>query len=313
MEHVRKVAVLIYSYKRLVELQHQIYTMLNQDEVPERIFVAVKGFSEYHVNLFLKKKFSRFNSVVIKCVTNKNQLSNLLDCVRGEDLGLFDYFLKVDDDDFYPADYVARVKRLMNRKLVKNPDLMGHAFARVHNLRRQEGSLVFNEVQPGYCFGGTLGFRREVLDFLFQVERNPAVLQDVTGSGSVAEDQLIQILMRRMGGMYVHRDLEEYVYNEGTASVMRNRDNYMGIQKAVFISSDYIQREEESFLFLTHPSWKRMFRLKGGVLTDLNDPEAPLDFTLDRGILQIKWRRWGREFFIKQADGSFKFHPPDCL
>ena len=107
-----KCALLISSCGRPSELIRQVHSMLAQTYRNKHIFVAAKGYTEDAYNRFLLPQFERYikqGLLTVRQFDNKNQMSNLIDTVRGLDIDSYNYFFKIDDDDFYDYRYVATI------------------------------------------------------------------------------------------------------------------------------------------------------------------------------------------------------------
>lgn len=110
----KRIAVCLTSYNRPVDLQRQLYAMLDQDYPKEyyKVFACVKGLSEFYYKNFIYPNFKHFEEegrLRIYTTSNKNLLSNFLDTIRDVELKDYDLFLKVDDDDFYSRDYLKSI------------------------------------------------------------------------------------------------------------------------------------------------------------------------------------------------------------
>ena len=110
----KRIAVCLTSYNRPVDLQRQLYAIMDQDYPEEyyKVFACVKGLSEFYYKNFIYPNFKHFEEegrLRIYTASNKNLLSNFLDTIRDVDLSDYDLFLKVDDDDFYSRDYLKSV------------------------------------------------------------------------------------------------------------------------------------------------------------------------------------------------------------
>lgn len=107
-----RIACLLPSYKRFKDLQRQIWCLMDQDTADFHLFVAVKGMAEADFQRLLLPQFSHFveeGRLTLRLFPNRNQLSNLPDCVRRLDVSGFDLFAKLDDDDVYALDYLSLV------------------------------------------------------------------------------------------------------------------------------------------------------------------------------------------------------------
>lgn len=102
------IAACLASYRRLTDLQRQIWCMMDQSYENFHVFAAVKGIPETTYRKTVLPLFEHFiqeGRLTMRLFPNKNQLSNFLDTVRDLDISNYDLFAKIDDDDLYGRDY----------------------------------------------------------------------------------------------------------------------------------------------------------------------------------------------------------------
>lgn len=307
MKSIENIAVLIASYKRLPELQHQIYTMVHQDCAPALILVAVKGFTEYHIDKFIRPKFAQFPNVKIKCVPNKNQLSNLLDCVRDEDLTGIDYFLKIDDDDFYPHDYVSTVRKWVNLAIEINGNFEGHGIQDAYSINRIDGNMVIFEYSHDSCWGGTLGFSPLILEKLFAVENNAIeILPAIIGS-RLAIDQLIMRLVSVYGELHTIPLRYDYIYNNYSPSCWRDQKDYLGLTNNIHVSNSYTRQQDEEYFIALKVATLESFRMVGNRIASLHNSKLTGTCRPGKdGSLAINWDSGIIETY--SFEGHFSFY-----
>lgn len=303
---INRIAVLLTSYKRLIELEHQIYTMVHQTYAAAVIYVAVKGYAEHFVRRFLGIKFAEFKNVKIRVMPNRNQLSNLLDCIRGEDVSDIDYFLKIDDDDHYPNDYIAKVREWVNKGRLEGKNIHGHGIKQAFVQNRLGMHMNIFRYAHRSFWGGTLGFSPEVLDLIYGVEANrPDALEAVKGK-KMAIDEMIMHLVNHQGELYAHEGREDYVYSSISPSCWRQRERYLGLPKNIFVSDPATrQTGQEFYVFVIHPGWTDTLYLNGENVLRINKPEIRGRFTLGGDALSITWQDGKAEQFQKHPDGFY--------
>lgn len=225
-------ALCLTSYKRIDLLQLQIYRMLHQSYQKFHLFVAVKGCSEYTFNHYLVPHFQSFiddGKLTLRYFPNKNQFSNFMDCIRNLDISGFDFFCKIDDDDFYTHDYLETRNKFANRF----PDKHLYLWRRHerHVRRSVKGFPVFN-FSGHYVFAGpTLCIKKGLIEELIEAEKSPLALsehikrhglsKDLDGCG-FSEDRLFCDSMFEDGvNLKDYITEEDCVVNTSTASTQR--------------------------------------------------------------------------------------------
>lgn len=314
----RRIAVVLPSYKRLPDLQRQIWCMMDQSYTNMHLFVAVKGIPEgvwRKAVLPLFEHFIKEGRLTMRLFSNKNQLSNILDAVRDVDVSSYDLFVKIDDDDFYGRDYCQAINdfhRMLPRYFSSNYSGSGHY------LSNREGFPVINGGFFHY-FGPTLAFGPEVLAKLFACERDPQHMRDISPGVRHAgygfhEDELMHIVMREMGccnrAFYInHRYLPMHliVRNDNT-SVMRG-----GLVSGAFwwknLNITHRKDAEEIVLELSHPQWHDFLCILGNRARRLGFENSADVLSLTETELILKWDKWGTEIFGKRDDGIFVKKP----
>lgn len=287
MNQVQNVAVLISSYKRLTELQHQIYSMVHQTHAPALILVVVKGFTEYHIKRFLIPKFEGFDNVRIKCESNKNQLCNLLDCVRGENFEKIDYFLKIDDDDFYPVDYIARTVEWLNAQETLPA---GHGIQAAHIIGRfNDREMLIYEGSHKSCWGGTLGFTPAILEKLIAVARYDQSVMPAVRGLKLAVDQLIMRLADYYGTFCIDRATSNYIYCNHNSSCWRNTENYLGLDDNIIIESGGKQESKESFIAIKQDGAIYTMRVVDNVIENPVDSRIRGKCSFWKDVMVVEW------------------------
>ena len=113
-----KILVMISSYKRPLLLSGQIIRFQNQSYHNFDMSVSIKGAPDIWVRrMFMQEWLPLMNQgrLFVRFDKNKNQLSNHLDTLRDIDLDKYDYFCKVDDEDWYVPTYLEHVNDWLNK------------------------------------------------------------------------------------------------------------------------------------------------------------------------------------------------------
>lgn len=318
-----RIAGLLSSYKRIKELQRQIWCMMDQDYADFHLFVAIKGISEFDFRRVLEPQFRHFvdsGRLTMRLFPNRNQLSNLLDTVRDLDVSFYDLFAKIDDDDIYARDYISRLDEFHSML----PDGLGSYFSGDGGYYRPErGFPVINTGHFG-LYGPTIVIPNRVLKLLFKYERDPkSVLNHFSAedhgylrsSFSFREDALMDFINRRMGacnrGVYFNVQGEELstIICQDTPSVLRgsylNRDLMLRVN-----GTKPDENANESLLYLVHPNWRGYLKILGTRACRLGMKEEGEVLHFDKGQLMIKWDHWGKELFVKNEMGRYTLKSP---
>lgn len=201
-------ALCLSSYKRIEDLQRQLYALLGQTYRQFHIFAAVKGIPDNVVAACLTPLFSEeiaAGRLTLRLFPNKNQLSNLLDTVRGLPVDDYDLFLKIDDDDIYGRAYLQHIRDFHRMLPVGWNSSYGGICS---TLERSHGFPLMGSGCYS-VFGSSFAWTRTVLDRLWECERNPSgmipgILKRTPGGFDAehigfAEDNLIYRIMQEQG------------------------------------------------------------------------------------------------------------------
>lgn len=165
-------ACCLSSYSRFDNMQLQIYQMLNQTYDNFHLFVACKGISEYTFNTFIKPQFQKYideGKLTLRHFPNKNQLSNFFDTIRDLDVSEFDFFCKIDDDDWYFPNYLEEYNKIAN----DYPN--GFHFRQTHDRMvrlNNKGHCSFEPTGSYICSGPTICMTRSHLEGLRKAEES---------------------------------------------------------------------------------------------------------------------------------------------
>lgn len=225
-----RILVGISSYKRPLLLSGQIIRFGNQTYKNYDISVSVKGApKEWVERMFMQewKPLMKQGRLFVRFDKNKDQLANLLDTVRDIDLSKYDYFCKVDDDDWYTPDYLESVNHWLNEE----DNIAFSASLKVVTLDDGKKSVVMGPYRGG-LYGPTMCFSREVMEMVLKLEKNPTILEPYISAELVSiykhtqEDALLDRIAHHLGKAQM-RDYgpPKIVYGRQYPSVTRNKNN----------------------------------------------------------------------------------------
>lgn len=318
----RRMALCLSSYKRFEELQRQIYSMMHQSYDNFHLFVAVKGISTYIFESILVPQFREWidaGKLTMRWFPNKNQLSNLVDCIRGLDTTGYELFLKIDDDDFYGKDYL----RTVNEFHCEIPQHHGSYYCdwgMVHH--RNKG---FSTIQPEYyyMFGPTLVLPREVMERLLACEETPTLICPVVARATdgvghqdigFIEDNFIHKLLCEHGcsniGPFVHKKgiKHHIIVQKANPSVTRG-DLVEGTFRQTNSAVTHNPADYEYVLGLSHREWSDAFCVFGTRGFRVGNGDAATVLAMTPELITLKWDKWGTETFARRADGSYTHQP----
>ena len=113
-----RILACISSYNRPIFVSAQVLRLLRQS-YPVDISVSIKGIPEEFLKETLLKEWANEianGRIYVRTDKNRDQYSNLLDTIRDVDLNKYDYFCKIDDDDWYGPDYFKHVNEWLNKE-----------------------------------------------------------------------------------------------------------------------------------------------------------------------------------------------------
>lgn len=224
------------SFKRPMFLSGQIFRLMNQTYQNFDISVSVKGVDPEKSWLTFEKEWRPYikeKRLFLRYDVNKKQLFNLLDTIKNVDLSRYDYFCKIDDDDWYAPDYLETVNRKLNEanyNLRNNPD------KKVHLTYTSDTLLLTEDLDTTYLrkndtelTGPTLCFSRKILDVLIKTKENPTAYlkylpDEPYGLDFRHEDRLIHHLGLAFGALPWHSSKPLVIYGQQYPSVTRNKN-----------------------------------------------------------------------------------------
>lgn len=177
-----KFLVCISSFKRPIHVLGQIHRFFKQSYQNFDISVVVRG-CDNHVNNLISEECSIYSSSIdspsltLQYGRNKDQLNNLLDCIRYIDYTKYDFFCKIDDDDIYSLQYLENINKKLNE--YQNKNIIGFR-------NRSPLRIIIedqNYVQFSNCttalYGNTLGFSKYIYTILDEVANDRSNIVDI--------------------------------------------------------------------------------------------------------------------------------------
>lgn len=224
-----KLLVFTYSYKRPLFLSGQILRFFNQTNQNFDMRVSVKGVSaEDAAQTFIREwaPFIQKGRLRVTFDKNKDQMSNLMDALEGVDLNRYDYFCKVDDDDWYAPTYLETLTRHLN---TDSDILTSVSMSHYRLLNAPENAYL--TYTAATTVGATLCFNREIAQALFTFQKmTPAEQQKELGVHleqlqtyqSTGEDVLIHQLAQKRGKTQIRNTpVPLFIYGAQYPSITR--------------------------------------------------------------------------------------------
>lgn len=158
------------SFKRPIECIGQIYRFMNMNYDNYKLSVIVRGVDKevYDSQIIPNvQKFIDSNRLIIKYGQNSNFLVNIIETFDIEEE--FDYYAKIDDDDWYSLDYLKEV----NEHLNWHPWCCGCHIdpEAIHITYKKDDNIKMRPNETGIC-GGTFVMNRDIINILIQVKNN---------------------------------------------------------------------------------------------------------------------------------------------
>lgn len=228
-----KFLVCISSFKRPIFLSGQILRFKNQTYQNFDISVSIKGVTKYYMQEILFKEWEDLfesKKLKVRFDSNKGQLSNLMDTVRDIDLNRYDYFCKVDDDDWYAPDYLENVNEWLNKS---DKDISITASA--NNLTVRD-SLELNRNENMALIipnnndwkGPTVCVSRKVIETMLELEKNSAALEPyfdrdyIESNSKQNEDKILDKVADFIGNRQIRQEeTPKVIFGQQYPSVTR--------------------------------------------------------------------------------------------
>lgn len=170
-----RILACISSFNRPIFVSGQVLRLLKQS-YPVDISVSVKGVPEDFFEKTLYQEWKpaiKTGRVKVRLDKNRDQYANLLDTVRNIDLNQYDYFCKIDDDDWYGPNYFEHINDALNKtpgitlSYTKNNWIIDPGDAGV--------SVSLNNTS---LFGPSMCFSRDLIMLALELEKDPEKLKD---------------------------------------------------------------------------------------------------------------------------------------
>lgn len=224
-----RILVMITSYKRPMLLSGQILRFMNQTYDNFKISVSIKGTQQKWIDATFMKEWQPFidsGKLMIRFDENREQLSNLLDTIRNVSLDDYDYFCKVDDDDWYAPNYLSDVNLWLNKE--KNIDISSTTNMVFLEEGRNRVKMYYQE--KSRLSGQTICISKKIANALFNIEKNPAAYEPmylaktVNANKARNEDTLMLNLSHAIGARMQERDTpkSDIIYGRQYPSISRS-------------------------------------------------------------------------------------------
>lgn len=219
----KKFLICISSYKRPIQLLGQIHRFNLQSYKNLDISVVVRGCDNFVYDL-IKRECRVYDNVYISKQDNKDQLSNLLDCVRQVDSTKYSYFCKIDDDDIYSLDYIKNIFNKIENHKHKDKIIGFYNNKTLPVISEKNNEIVYLKSISG-LYGNTLGFNKFVYDILEKIAQNKNNIVETLNKNKITinspeqyiynniiEDKLIDHIMKSLSNKedYVYLNIELY-------------------------------------------------------------------------------------------------------
>lgn len=203
-----RILVFMSSYKRPIFLSGQLLRLKNQTYKNFEVSVSFKGMETKYLNQTFMKEWKPFIDngwLRFRIDKNRDQLANYLDTMRDIDLDKYDYFCKMDDDDWYAPDYLEDVNDWLNREhtVLSRATLF---------LLRNVDSVAKTERYYGEVTGPTTCLSTNLIKVLFALEKDANTYPQLVSADTVNqlkwrnEDALFDIVAGKMGKTTTRRN-----------------------------------------------------------------------------------------------------------
>lgn len=222
-----RILVCITSFKRPLLLSGQIIRFQNQTYSNFDISVSVKGAPQEMVRATFMQEWQPLmekGRLSVRFDENRGQLSNFLDTVRDKDLSQYDYFCKVDDDDWYAPTYLEQV----NDYLVREPGVMMSETTRTVFLNDGDDSVKMGYYH-GVLSGPTMCMSRRLIEMMLALEKDASALEPMFPAHQVrllkncCEDRLFNEVAETFSKLQYRNTVPtSVVYGRQYPSITRN-------------------------------------------------------------------------------------------
>ena len=165
-----RILACLASYNRPIFVSSQVLRFLKQS-YPVDISVSLKGLPQEFVDNALRKEWAEglaSGRIIMRVSPNRDQYSNVLDTVRDVDLDKWDYFCRVDDDDWYGPDYFKNVNEWLNKE-----DDIVMTYTVQNMIIMEENSHISIRRNHVDWFGPSMCYSRELIKKALWLEAHP--------------------------------------------------------------------------------------------------------------------------------------------
>ncbi len=169
-----RILACVSSFKRPIFVSGQILRLMNQT-YPVDVSLSVKGVPAGFVKRALMQEWKPFvqkGKLSDRIDANRDQYSNFLDTVRDIDLNKYDYFCKIDDDDWYGPDYFKHVNEWLNKE--SDIDISSSRHTLIVKEGDKSGDVLNNYTDLS---GPSMCFSRKVVQTFLDIEKNPGLIK----------------------------------------------------------------------------------------------------------------------------------------
>ena len=220
-----RILACISSWNRPVFVSGQVLRMLNQT-YPVDISVSVKGVPQDFFEGTLYREWEpaiRSGRIKVRLDANRDQYANFLDTVRNVDLNQYDYFCKVDDDDWYGPDYFKHVNEALNRP---HATTLSYTKSNWIISPGKKGVVISANNTP--YFGPSMCFSRRLIALALEIEKNHEKAADYLPDmrlydyKQMREDNFLHQLSKATGAIEErHTPIDDLAFGWQYPSVMR--------------------------------------------------------------------------------------------
>lgn len=272
----RRFLVYLQSYRRLKDAIRQVYSFLDQSYENFLIQLVLRGVDEWEWKKYFLpnlRKHVLSGRLIPQVRANGNQLENVIEAGMGINPGSYDLIAKVDDDDFYGVDYLAKLN-MTHAHL--SPDVGSYTHLIRGEYHLCHGYPTVTPRESHYACGGNFVLTKELIevareyvssgyspDILRRYLTEEEAIQDWVSR----EDNLLIRLGKRIG--MVRRDAmingeNPFLYSTSGPSVLSS-----GLR--------YYLREYEDYLSLKEYGGRKDIRvfIRGELATEVGGGSSP--------------------------------------
>ena len=233
LEKKHRFLLCMSSFKRPIFISGQVFRFMNQTYQNFDISLSFKGVDESWSRLTFEKEWHQLRKdgrLFLRYDPNRRQLSNLLDTVRDMDLSKYDYFCKIDDDDWYAPEYLENINTELNKIGPADITHTTNTYVLTEDITKTYMNMNGSDMS-----GATMCFSRKIIEMALEIEQYPERvaewLPEEPGGLEIArEDRLLHHLARKIGRDKYRRSTEPLVvYGWQYRSVTRNQ-NYVDVK-----------------------------------------------------------------------------------